>query len=562
MNAAEKYLLLALQNIANLQSNHNGGSSRQGDSSLSDGSSPRALDNGAVHPFTGSSDNSSYKESYNYFLDLIDKSQTNDPFRALNGNITDNQLAASLGWLSYNSNDEDFRHGAQQDLLKWLQTLNQREYEQGLLNEQRDYNKSVLDEQRLYDSPLAQLQRLMGTGLSRGAALEFLNSGGAGSGSPLIGSPISASAPSYAADYNQPGGTTLRNRLGIGLDILNSLINLTNLGFNGFSAIKSGTLQQQQASALQLQNNGAIQSSQFNAMYQSAIDRGLIDKKKINSFDDARKAMLDIPDSAKDIYDYMHNGAYDTFVNTPYALRMAGDDFKANYEAGDSVARSRQMMALAAAYELQPDVIVAGLDKNDAEIQKIFADIANDQEMLALEKEHFEHQNSFIDAQAELSRVEKSQRELENERINIALNREKITADDLDQVAIYDASRLLQIAAKSSDPDVMKDTLMYIADNEKMRRGLMAFNLLRLTNTEKMLNLPNGQALLNWSSFYDDLNLGGMFNSYLTASGPDLLKGKRYAFDNFVASFGIQPRNWFTRGLQTTSGVGVSLFGD
>lgn len=505
---------------------------------------------------------------YNSLIQQITNILSNrdsDAFQALGGKFDDTALQAILGYLSYNEDDDDFKHGAQQDLLKWMQTLNQRQYEQAQTAEQRAYNEQVLNEQRMYDSPTALLQRLMATGMSREAALQMISQsglGGSGSGSALIGDAAMAQ-PSYAAEYNQPGGTTLRNYIGAGTDIVNTLVNLFSMGINGFQAVASGTASIQQALALKQQDAAIKAGSAFNSMYQSAVDSGLIDKKAIHSFDDARSALLNLSQaSSPAIYDYMHNGGYEQMKSTPMALDYAGQYFNNNYSHGDAVARSRQMMALADAYELKPKEILTAIDKQDAEIQKIFHDIQLSDDTYDLEVRKVDAEVGYMDAQSELTRETTKQRELENSRIKIALHREEITADDLDQVALYQASYELQIAQKTNDPQVMKDTLESIALNEKQRRAIMAFNCLRLQNVQTMLNQPNGQALLNWSTFYDNLGLGSMFNSWMQAMPPDLMKSKKNQLNNFVASFGIQPRNWFTRNLKESGSANVNLFGN
>lgn len=491
---------------------------------------------------------------------------------------SDSGLSALLSFLAYNDSDADRQFSYQKDALAWLQTLNERDYLKNQQLDQRDYdrflqlderayNEQMRDEQRAYDSPLAQLQRLMQTGLSRGAALDFLS--GSGSGSSALASPtaigasgIPSGSTQFASPYSAAAGSTFSNYAQGAASIVDSLCQLFGVGINGFQAYSTGTVQQQQARALKMQNDAITQGSSFNSLYQSAVSSGLIDKSKITSFDSARKALSEIPkEKSPVIYDYMHGDGYNLLKSTPMALDYAGQYFDNNNRYGDSVARSRQMMALATAYELKPKEILSAIDKNSAEVQKIFNDILNSNEQLELEKLVADHQMKLIDAQAEVATETAKQRDLENQRIKIALHREQITADDLDNVALYQASYELQIAAKMNSKEVMDQTLESILLNEKQRRAIMAFNCLRLQNTQTLLNQPNGAALLNWSSFYDDLDLGQMFNSYIQAAGPDLLKSKKYAFDNFVASFGIQPRNWFTRGLQDAGSINANFFG-
>lgn len=478
-------------------------------------------------------------------------------------NTSDDGLMALIDGFLYRETDFDQQAQLRSDLLKWMQTLNDRDFNFAQKLEERSYNESLRDEQRVYDSPVAQLQRLMATGMSRQASLQMINQSGSG-GSSGIASPsvVGSTSPGFATDYNAPGGTTFNNYTQGVSQIVSSICQLFNAGVNGYEAIKQGNLQQQQTIALQRVNDAQSVGSQFNSVYQTAVDNGLIDTSSIRSFDDARKAVRGIPyESSPDIYEYAHGDGYEQLTKTPLALSQAASEFDFNNRASESVPRLLQARALAESYALYPDQILNSIDKNDADIAKIYTDIGLAHDTFELDKQRAESEMNLQDAQAEVSRSERRQKDLENERIKIALHREQITADDLDQTALYEASFKLQMATQLNDKKVMDDVIASIINDEKQRRAIMAFNVLRLQNLETMLNQPNGNALLNWSTFYNDLGVGQMFNSWMQSVNQSDLGAAQRNFESFVMSFGIQPKRAVVGGAANSGPVGANLFG-
>lgn len=346
--------------------------------------SPRNPDDGVqVGTTSGDADyaNNSYNAIYEQLLEFL--THRDNPFQAFAGN-GDNQVKALLNYLALNQEDLDFKHGAQQDLLKWIQTLNQRDYEQTIRDEQRDYNKSVLDEQRQYDSPTAQLQRLMATGLSRSAALELLNGsglGGSSSGSSLVQSPITPSGASFAADYNQAGGTTLRNYVGAATDIANALANLASTALSGIplgNTLKTGALLGQQLFSGQMQQS-ALQSvgSLMGAIYSTAADGTPFIRPKDGEVRNAEGLLNWMQGVSKDdnpnVYDYVRSPQFKEFANNPFAWQLY-DTLYGEHSNASQVQTEYDYMTQSELLQLQKHAASVDLRRASTELDRLLVE--------------------------------------------------------------------------------------------------------------------------------------------------------------------------------------------
>lgn len=115
-------------------------------------------------------------------------------------------------------------------------------------NEQRQYDQGVLQEQRNYDSPTNQLARLMGAGISRDAAIQMLQGG---QDPALVGSGSQAALPEHQSPLDQSLGIA-----NTALSAISAFTGLVSLGFSVPQALFQADF---------LRNQGSLLSSQVKA---------------------------------------------------------------------------------------------------------------------------------------------------------------------------------------------------------------------------------------------------------------------------------------------------------
>lgn len=477
------------------------------------------------------------------------------PFQAFGG-ISDRDISNILASLTTQSGNlnEDLAAQYADKFLQWLMDLNQRDYDRFITNDDRAYQQSLIDDQRSYDSPSSQLSRLMATGLSRGAALEFLN-GGAAPADPIPSTQGSISSPPIHSDMV---GAAQRN----GQLISSIAMQLVGFGFGAIGAQATRSLASAQAVAQQQANAAQQKSAQLNQHIYNAHRSGLINLDG-KSFDSVIDSMSAIPaSSSQEIYDFMHDtNGMAALMGTPGAYKISSDNFNTRFGNVDATNVSRQLQYQADAAALQPQQIQIDILKSQAEIDKIYTDIDFENLEIDFNKESFDSRLDLLGSQVEnvksntrLSNANSSVAEIQAKQSAIALKRMQLTAADMDATAMLRVARELQIAqtlGSSEAMDIFCDTIL---KDQQAQNSLAVFNCLRLNNLNSLVE--NNPALLDLHNLCDELDLGGIFYDYLKRS--PMYKGQVGKYTDFINSFG---RKYVPYGTNVTSSPVMSIMG-
>lgn len=468
-----------------------------------------------------------------------------------------------LLWLLQQSNQNASNADSEKDsfntLVQYLQELESRSYNENQANKTREYDRALQLDERAYTSEAAQLSRLMSLGLSRSAALQMIQGGSVGTNAATAQqSQGGASGVSSTISPSQTAAN-IANTVYSGI---NSLAQLVQLGLNAPNIIASGQLNSALAYNAQQGAQGLGLASQYLGNVQSALDSGLINYNDVQDIQALREKMLGITaEQDPNIYAYMHNGGYDAFRRSYNAMAYARGAFTDDWNARgykqtpeDAEAYRHNLYAMVAAQELQLDKIKSEIDLNGAQMSESFArasEIASQTAINEQELRLYPMKSSLMASEILKNVAVARDTETHQKMSAIALHRAELTADTLDQIALYDVARDLTYAQASNDPKVKQNVVNSIINDAAKTNALMEFNYLYYNQAVELAKSEGGKQMLNLGVMMHDMNLEKLILESYTKNksvSNDLFGGhssqteSSHSFDNvkeLLYSFGI-----------------------
>lgn len=438
---------------------------------------------------------------------------------------TDSALIDMLTKWTEGLNGQNLRE-AQGNLANFLMTLNERQYNEGMLENERTYN-----------SPVAQLYRLMQSGMSRSEALKYIQQqqGGSAIGASTM-QPVSASANGEAEELARQD--SILNGV---ISAASTFAGIASMGMSAPAAIATNSIQA--AAALAAKRNARAQelSGSFNAHLYRASKLGFIDPSK-TTYDDSLPIMEGITQQqSPEIYDFMHNGEFAEMNGLPGGYKIFSENYNARFGNINSLEQVHQMRAATTAANLQPKVIQQEILRSKAQIEQIFANIENTNastDNILADTATTEATRSLLvgslSNQNEMSRIQINKAKEELELVKIAAHRAQITAADMDDTAIARCAADLAEAQTRNDPAFKQLVCEGIIEDQKARRAFIAFNYLRKTNLQQLAE--NNPQLLEFHNLCEEMGLGDFLQQVIMKS--PVAKGKGKEMRELIMSFG------------------------
>lgn len=421
---------------------------------------------------------------------------------------------------------------------------------QKILNE-RAYNENMRDEERAYNNPTALLGRLMSTGMSRQAALQLLAQMNGGGGSPIQSpaSPLSGDSASPSEKRREQARTAVQ-----------AFMSLMSFGVSASAAAATNSLQSAQAIAQKQANDAQVASAEFNGIVYDAEKAGIIDPKSMD-FDSCVAALNKVSSAENEgIYNFMNGGKMRSLMSTPGAYSIASQNYNTRFGNQNALTSVRQQNAVAAAQEMSVESLISSIDKNNAEVQKIFSEINSidvhtelDQLIAPLERQNIVANTQLAQAERSVA-IESADLISEQARgaheqaniIAISARRMQLTADTYDDIASYDAHRTLQLAIAQNDPKVLQNAISEIVNNQTYMSQIAYFNAVsaRDLTSLKESNPEMWNNIVRWHALYNDADLGTLFANYFNNSTTTHTAFKhsyesyREDYINFMGTFG------------------------
>lgn len=242
-------------------------------------------------------------------------------------------------------NETDARDFAFTQLGKsqdYLATLEQRSYNEHMLEDERRYNYELLEDQRAYETPSSQLSRLMATGLSRGAALELLQ--GMQATAPAS-TPISAPSMPMSADGTGVSAASripaqqLMEGISTALNTVSGIMGLVSAGVNISNAQKQAQLLDNSVYASQLQTEGIRAVGSFISSIYSRDSNGKpFARPDFNDLSSADEWISWAQDDKRKVdnpavFDFMRSPAARSMSRNPFAISLLDQQFVAHSNA-------------------------------------------------------------------------------------------------------------------------------------------------------------------------------------------------------------------------------------